>query len=282
MEITPILRREQHVSRPGRPRLFQRSWRAEEASRTLLVVHGFGEHSGCYEPLARWFARRECVVFAFDQRGHGRSGGTRAHARRFGDYLDDLAEVMEGARAECPEAPLYLVGHGLGALVGTHFLQAGEPGVAGALLSGIPLPRHDAASALRASGAALLATFAPRWRLPAGLEGETAEAAPADVSGLREDPELQHTHITASLRAQILRATGRVHASTLRHPVLLLQGERGTRCDPATTQHFVREAPHARLLRYPQLPHAIFQTRNPEGIFADMLAWLRETEETPA
>ena len=249
-----------------------------EPARALLIVHGVREHSGCYEPLARWFARRCCAVFAFDQRGHGRSGGARVHARHFSDYLEDLAEVMGPVREECPDRPLYLLGHDLGALVSALFVQERAPDVAGALLSATPLTKPVGAATLRATCANLLAAVAPRWRLRAGRRGEDPTAAPDCF----EDPLVERGGITASLRAQFLRATARLRAGALNRPVLLLQGERDPRCDPSAGQRFAQQAPQGQLRTYPGLTQGILQAPSRERVFSDMLAWLHEREENPA
>lgn len=279
MESAPILRRERDVPRAARPTLFQRAWLPAKPARTLLIVHGFGEHSGCYELLATWFARRGCAVHAFDQRGHGLSGGARLHARRFDDYLDDLSEVMGAAAAECPEQPLYLVGHDLGALVSALFLQEREPKVAGALLSRMPLSRPAARSPLCTLYAKLLGSVAPRSRPRTGLGDAVLYADPEVVSACAEDPLAQGARMTASLRAQSLRAMERVRASALGRPVLLLEGERDTDSDPSAAQRFSEEAPQTQLRSYRGLPRSIFHALGRETVFADMLAWLREREE---
>ncbi|SDS42717.1 Serine aminopeptidase, S33 [Paenibacillaceae bacterium GAS479] len=41
------------------------------------IVHGLGEHSGAYDHVAEWFTERGYAVFGFDQRGHGRTEGSR-------------------------------------------------------------------------------------------------------------------------------------------------------------------------------------------------------------
>ena len=73
----PGLRRsESHLEGSGGVRLFRRSWLAPEPSeRALVVIHGLAEHSGRYQDLGTWFAQRGTAVYAYDQRGHGRSEG---------------------------------------------------------------------------------------------------------------------------------------------------------------------------------------------------------------
>ena len=58
---------------------------AGSALRTLLVIHGVCEHGGRYEHVAKAAAQRGWQTLIADLRGHGRSGGPRAHVSRFAD-----------------------------------------------------------------------------------------------------------------------------------------------------------------------------------------------------
>src|SRR5450432_4197794 len=83
----------------------------------IAVLHGYAEHSGRYEGLARHFAPLGIAVYACDLRGHGRSPGKRGHIRRFSDYLGDTdafltyVERQEAGRRPC------LLGPSLGGLI---------------------------------------------------------------------------------------------------------------------------------------------------------------------
>ena len=60
--------------------LFYRAWRPKGPPRGVLVfVHGFGEHSGLYSGTAAHFVGCGYLVYALDQRGHGRSPGARGY-----------------------------------------------------------------------------------------------------------------------------------------------------------------------------------------------------------
>ena len=68
--------------------LYGQSWHPEGAPHgVVLIVHGFGEHSGRYLHVAARLADAGFVVYAYDQRGHGRSEGDRAYVTTFRDYL---------------------------------------------------------------------------------------------------------------------------------------------------------------------------------------------------
>ena len=60
----------------------------------LLIVHGYGDHSGRYSQVMNWLACRGVECHAFDLRGHGRSSGKRAYVRNWDEYLDDLGACL--------------------------------------------------------------------------------------------------------------------------------------------------------------------------------------------
>ena len=59
--------------------LVERSWLPEGATRAaVVIVHGYGEHSGRYEHVAEHFVANRYAVYAFDLRGHGHHRARRA------------------------------------------------------------------------------------------------------------------------------------------------------------------------------------------------------------
>jgi len=89
----------------GGRKLFRRAWLPERPDALLVIVHGFGEHSGRYEGLARFFAHRGFAVHAYDQVGHGQSSGRRGHVDAFDWFHDDLERFLALARSEHPGLP---------------------------------------------------------------------------------------------------------------------------------------------------------------------------------
>jgi alpha-beta hydrolase superfamily lysophospholipase len=98
-------------------------WDTQDPRRIVVLVHGIGEHSGRYDHVARRFADDGAVVYAHDHRGHGRSDGPPALIDDVDDLVDDLAIVVERARTEHPGLPVAMLGHSLGGIVATRFVQ---------------------------------------------------------------------------------------------------------------------------------------------------------------
>ena len=86
---------------------------------TILLVHGFGEHSGRYKELMRLLSACNCSVIAFDMRGHGDSEGKRVYIDDFDDLVKDVYEFRRFAENKLLEKDqrFYIYGHSLGGLV---------------------------------------------------------------------------------------------------------------------------------------------------------------------
>jgi lysophospholipase len=114
--------REQTVPVTRRVGLFVREYEpAGGAERTVVLLHGAGEHGGRHRHVALRFCRHGWRVLTPDLRGYGRSGGRSAHVVRFDTYVDDLARIYDQF-ALAPELTAQ-VGHSMGGLATVRFTQ---------------------------------------------------------------------------------------------------------------------------------------------------------------
>ncbi|KAJ1659276.1 hypothetical protein IWQ61_001626 [Dispira simplex] len=92
---------------------------------TLILVHGFGEHSDRYAPMCNRFARAGIRVATYDQRGFGKSGlrsGRPGQTDGFDRLVDDLSFIC--SRVYQPDMPTVLFGHAMGALVALYYANS--------------------------------------------------------------------------------------------------------------------------------------------------------------
>jgi acylglycerol lipase len=83
--------------------IYFRVWRPEGPARGALVIaHGFKAHGGLYGESAEHFAKHGLSVYAIDHRGHGNSGGERYEARDIAEFVDDLGQLVDLAKAREP------------------------------------------------------------------------------------------------------------------------------------------------------------------------------------
>jgi alpha-beta hydrolase superfamily lysophospholipase len=122
--------------RGGRGRIVVHRWSAAAPRFVALVAHGYGEHAGRYKHVAERLVAEGADVYAPDFQGHGRSEGDRARFDNVDDLADELATVYEVARIADPGKPVVLIGHSLGGLIATRFVQRNKPDLAALVLSG--------------------------------------------------------------------------------------------------------------------------------------------------
>ena len=125
-----------YVRGPGSGRIFYRWHPAAEPRATILVIHGFAEHSGRYLHVFDRLNEAGFDCFAIDYRGHGRADGRRAYIDRFADYLDDVSAGFDLMRERRPDGPRFLLGHSQGGLICAAHAMGRRPAIDGLVLSG--------------------------------------------------------------------------------------------------------------------------------------------------
>ena len=244
----------------------------------VLIVHGLGEHAWRYDHVAQRLNEWGFCVRAYDQRGHGESGGARGVLPEEDTLLDDLAEVLEDTRSHIAEpwaCPLILMGHSMGGLIAATFVQRNMAPVDGLVLSS---PALDAGiGTLQKKLIGLLYRFAPNFATSNRLDASRISHNPAVVEAYRKDP-LVHDRISARL-ARFIDSNGpRVisAAPRWRVPTLLMYAGADSLVQPAGSRAFAAAAPRDKVHShaFEGLYHEIFNEADPSAVFGTLKAWL--------
>jgi alpha-beta hydrolase superfamily lysophospholipase len=141
-------------------------WEPRAPARGVVnLAHGMAEHASRYGYLAEALIDAGYAVYAEDHRGHGETAaspddlGFLAEHRGWATVLDDLHRVTLRARADHPDAPLFLLGHSMGSFLAQQYLFTFPTEIDGLVLSGPKGPMGQLA------GAGALAARAERRRL---------------------------------------------------------------------------------------------------------------------
>ncbi|TNF61401.1 MAG: alpha/beta hydrolase [Burkholderiales bacterium] len=244
----------------------------------ILIVHGLGEHAWRYDPLAQHLNDWGFAVRAYDQRGHGESGGDRGVLPRDDQLLFDLAEVVDDTRRHIAQpwsCPLILLGHSMGGLVASTFVQRNMAAVDALVLSS---PALDAGiSALMKRVIRLLYRVAPDMALPNGLDARRISHSEAVVQAYQKD-KLVHDRISARLATfidsngpHVLAAAPRWHV-----PTLLMYAGADHLVSPRGSAAFAAAAPPDRVSSrcFDDLYHEIFNETDPSPVYATLKQWL--------
>ncbi|HEX5724607.1 MAG TPA: alpha/beta hydrolase [Longimicrobiaceae bacterium] len=276
-EAPPAARSDPFPSADGIP-LHHLSWPVAAPRAGLLVVHGLGEHAGRYAALARDLAPRGVAVHAFDLRGHGRSGGPRAHAPSFDALVHDLDRFRAEAAARLPAGlPLFLLGHSLGGLVALRWLQSEPaPALRGAVLSAPLLGVKLRAPRWKVAAAGVLSRWLPALPLASGIDPDTLTHDAAYVRSYREDP-LVHARVTPRLYTEFMAAIPRALAEPerVRLPVLVLVPGADAIVDAEAVRAFARRlAGDVTVREYPGFYHESLNEVDRHRVVIDLLEWM--------
>jgi alpha-beta hydrolase superfamily lysophospholipase len=258
----------------------------------VLIVHGLGEHASRYDHVARQLLEWGFAVRAYDQRGHGESGGVRGGLTSDALLLEDLAEVVDDTRlrsTRLPRAadgdqgevplPLVLFGHSLGGLVVGRFVSLRVRPVDGLVMSSPAL--DPGLSGIQKFLLATLPAIAPNLRVNNGLKPEFISHDKQVVQKYLADP-LVHSRISARL-ARFIATAGPATvaaASTWNTPTLLMYAGADKLVNPAGSRAFAEAAladggaSVVTVRCFDDLYHEIFNEADAAPVFASLKAWL--------
>lgn len=264
----PPFARTESVARPHGEGLLRWWDPPGDAHASIVVTHGYAEHSGRYERVAGRLAAQGFAVWAVDLRGHGASAGDRASVLDVAHLVDDVLVALDRATAARPSRPLFLLGHSMGGLVAVALAIEHQERLAGLVLSGAAVGDPIGIEPL--------------------LELDPLPEVVLSPEMLSRDPQVGHEYDRDPLnyrgpfRRETLRAltSGARHVrnrfATLRLPLLVLHGGDDRIVLPVASEDLFAAASSAdkELGIYPGLRHEILN--EPEGpeIVDRIAAWM--------
>jgi len=259
-------------------RLFERWWLPQgESKATVIIVHGFGEHSERYVHVAQHLTEQGYGVYAFDLRYHGRSGTPKAYVRSFDDYLSDLDVFLERTRAREPGKPLFLLGHSLGGAIVTLFTITRKPDIRGIILSSPALMISDEVSPLLIKLSGFIGRILPK--LPTvKLDCTAISRDPEVVRRYDTDPLVYRGGTPARTGAELVRAIRIIQArmEEIALPLLIIHGTADRLAKPeGSKQLYERVSTSDKNLKiYEGLYHETMNEPEKEQVLSDIAQWL--------
>jgi len=243
---------------------------------TVLIVHGLGEHAGRYDATAQQLNEWGFAVRAYDQYGHGQSGGPRGGLSHDLRLLDDLGDLVDATRARPPQGlPLVLLGHSMGGLVAARFVAMHIRPVDALVLSSPAL--DPGLNPLQKLLLSTLPRLAPNLRVGNGLDARYLSHDPAVVAAYQHDP-LCHDRISGRL-ARFIAEGGPATLARAAHwsvPTLLMWAGDDRLVNPAGSRAFAAAAPDTLVQSrcFDGLYHELFNEKDASPVFDLLHRWL--------
>jgi alpha-beta hydrolase superfamily lysophospholipase len=178
--------------------LLAQAWVPAHATATVLVIHGYSEHTGNYSRLIRDFVDARLAVIALDLRGHGLSEGPSGHTPGKDSYAEDVEKVVSEIfpLVAVPGSLLFLWAHSLGALTALQVIHRGrlpEP-VAGAVLTSplLGFPKLTGFQKMAARFSPLLSRITPALPISHGVAPIDLSHDETYLARRHDDPLVRH------------------------------------------------------------------------------------------
>lgn len=265
-------------------RLFYRSWIPEKPNpkKSILLHHGFGEHSGRYENVVRAFEGTGISIFALDARGHGKSGGKQGYLATFDHFVEDLYTFRSMLEEKGSVKKPVLVGHSMGGLIALKYCltQDYQNTVRGVVSNGAAITvKKTFMMEVKLAFGQVLKLFAPDKPIPAGLELKYLSHDPKVVEAYQKDP-LVHGLISIRMAEAMIAAGEYVltHAPDLTLPVMVTHGGADGISDPDGTRKFYERVSSAdkTLHIYDGLYHEVYNELHNEQPLKDLREWVEK------
>lgn len=257
-------------------------------------MHGFSDHVGRYYGFFPHLASRGIAVYAFDQRGWGKSvarPSDRGHSGPTAQVLSDIAAFIRGSAvpAEPAAAPLFVMGHSMGggevlALASTpQYEESVVSRVRGWVLESpfIDFPPAARPGALKVMAGRLAGRVLPRMKLANPIPPEDLTRDPAVVQSLRDDDLCHDTGTLEGLAALLDRtaelAGGRYVLSPGVRSLWLGHGDMDkATCFDASKAWFERQGqvPDREFKAYEGAFHQLHADIGREEFYADVERWI--------
>ncbi|MHA1763006.1 MAG: lysophospholipase [Promethearchaeota archaeon] len=207
-------------------KLFYQVWFPDNPKAIILIVHGFGEHSGRYKNVVDALLPEGYALYAFDLRGHGKSEGITNYVDSFDQYIDDVKTFHDLIRKTHPDLPLFLLGHSMGSCIASYFTSKYEDLLKGLILSGCGVRVGEGVNPFLKLLAGVISKIAGKSTIDTKLDPNSLSHDLSVVKAYVEDPLVHHEKISARLAHELMNRFGKITlvVSKIRIPVLIQSG----------------------------------------------------------
>ncbi len=250
----------------------------QEIKGVLVLVHGFGAHSGRYlEHVVPMLLQTGVAVVLYDNIGHGKSGGKRGHCPSYEALLSILDTVIAKAQHFFPEQPLFLYGHSMGANLVLNYALRKDNQLHGIVGTSPYLRLAFKPPAWKVVLGKMLLRLIPSITLPSGLDPKGISRIPEEVEKYKSDP-LVFDQVSPMFSFPIMEAGewAIANAHTLKVETFLLHGDADPIIDHDATIEFDKNCPKTTLTIFEGGYHELHYDFCKDEMLALVRTWISE------
>ena len=258
--------------------LYYQSWQTDNTPKAnVLLVHGLGEHCHRYETLASYLNSAGYSLYSMDLPSHGNSYGTPGHIDSFEVFQDSVLKLYGRIMASQADIPMFILGHSMGGLIVTRFIQKHQEKFIGALLSGAAIESPQKPATWQINLITLIAKLFPKFGAMQ-LDASGISRDPAVVENYRNDPLVHKGKLSAKFLVEMNNTMeqAKLEANKITLPILIMHGGSDPMTAPSGSQFLYDNVNSGdkTLNIYDDLMHEIFNEPEAPSIYKEMVNWL--------
>jgi len=259
-------------------KIFTRTWLPEENARgVIVIVHGLNSHSGYYQWVAAQFTTIHYAAYALDLEGRGQSEGERFYVESMYDYVSEVDQLVDNAKAAHPGLPVFVLGHSAGGVIACLYTLEHQEKINGLICESFAyqVPAPDFALTVLKG----LSHIAPHLHT-IKLKNEDFSRDTAVVEAMNNDPLIAHESQPSKTMEQLVLADERLKKefSLITLPVMILHGTNDKATKYSGSQFFYDTAGSSdKILKlYEGHYHDLLNDLDKEKVMADIQTWVIE------
>lgn len=241
----------------------------------VVMVHGIGEHSGCYDELAEKFSLQSIGFLAFDLRGHGHSPGIRGHAdiRRI---KNDIRVIIKNMRDRFPSIPIILFGHSMGGNIALNYALENDVEIQGIIASSPWLKLVHPPLPLLVWTAKCCSCVVPWLTVRTGIKADQLFHDGVGAKSTKTDP-LLHQKISLQLFSDLWKSGDIMirNRHKLNIPLLLMHGTADPLTSHQASKSFAQKTNgYVTFRKWDGMRHDLLNDAGKEVVFQYVMKWL--------
>lgn len=250
----------------------------ETVKGVVVLVHGFGEHSGRYmNTVIPMLLAANLAVVTYDNVGHGKSSGKRGHCPSYEALLDILEDVINETKVDYQNIPVFLYGHSMGGNLVLNYVLRRNKEIAGIIATSPYLRLAFQSPKWKMVLGKLLLQAMPSMTLPSGLDANGISRIPEEVKKYKNDP-LVHDRVSPMFSFPIMDAGEWAiqNANQLQVNTLLLHGTSDPIIDPNGTKEFHENSNKTTLELFEDGFHELHNDLCKDEMLSTIQGWIKQ------
>ncbi len=259
-------------------KMFAQKWTPDRSIKaSIILIHGFGEHSSRYNNMAKFYCDHHIQVLAFDIYGHGQSEGVRGHVPDQFTYFNDLDDFVKQTKKDVLEKPVFLYGHSMGGMIVLAYVLKNHPDFTGVITTSPLIDTAKPMDGFTKTLAKIMNVLAPRMVMDSGLDRNYLSRDKEIVNAYNADPYV-FGKVSTRLGSFMIDTEKfiREHAAEFDKPLLMMVGTDEKIVSKPEIDAFMQSVPQGTYKIWDGYYHELHNEPEKEKVFEYTLAWMKD------